>query len=446
MPYNRTMNTKSIFSLQGMNDVLPVATASSVSSFKWEQLEQKVREVMRTFSYKNIRTPLLEATALFVRGVGSTSDIVSKEMYTFPGSDGESFTLRPENTASVVRAAIQNNLLYDAPRRLYYMGPMFRRERPQRGRYRQFNQIGAEALGFSGSEVDVEMILLAVSIFSALGLTVNQDYRLEINSLGNDVERAAYRAALSEYLLTFQNDLKAEDRARVESNPLRLLDSKNICTQRVLSNGPKLTDYLGKSSKNQLRTIELALDEAAIPYSINPSLVRGLDYYSGVVFECVTERLGAQNAICGGGRYDGLFEEMGGPSTPAVGFAFGVERVLELLQIIGLEPSEPALDAYAITTDPKFLSRMASLLQSLRSKGCAIQMQSSQTDASGNSSMQSMKNQFKRANASGARFSIVLGESEFNSNTISVKNMLNGEQSVLPISDPSSIAAILLSK
>jgi histidyl-tRNA synthetase len=440
------MNASTITSIQGMNDILPVDTKSSVASSQWEWLEGVVRDVMQRFSYQNIRTPLVEPTALFVRGVGEATDIVSKEMYTFPGSDGESFTLRPENTASVVRSAIQNNLLYDAPRRLYYMGSMFRRERPQKGRYRQFNQIGAEALGFSGSEMDVELILLASAIFSSLGLTANSDYRLEINSLGNAEERRMYKDALTSYLIQNKNDLDESDLPRIEINPLRLLDSKNKRTQSTLRDAPQLPSFLGEQSLSQLKQITRSLDLASVPYTLNPSLVRGLDYYTGAVFEFVTEKLGAQNAICGGGRYDGLFEQMGGSQTPAVGFAFGVERVLELLKSIGKTTPTPAPDVFVVVSDSALFPSLMGALQRLRMNGVSIQMQASQRDSDGYSVMPSFKAQFKKANVSGARYTIIFGDSEATSNTLTLKNMADGTQSTLPLADIDSILSALNEK
>ena len=333
--------------VKGMNDILPP------ESLRWESLEATVRELMARYAYRNIRTPILEHTALFVRGIGEVTDIVEKEMYSFEDrsdkhGQAEHLTMRPECTASVVRAVIENNLLYDGGKRLYYMGPMFRREKPQRGRYRQFHQIGAEVLGFAGPEVDAELILLASTLWKAIGLT---DVRLELNSLGQPTERALHRAQLIAHFEIHADKLDEEARRRLHSNPLRILDTKNPAMKEVVESAPKLLDFLGAESLTHFSGLKAILDANGIQYTINPRLVRGLDYYNLTVFEFVTDRLGSQGTVCAGGRYDDLIVQIGGKAAPAVGWALGIERVLELLKEQGASTSVPAPDAYAVIPD-----------------------------------------------------------------------------------------------
>ncbi|WP_312841443.1 histidine--tRNA ligase, partial [Delftia tsuruhatensis] len=326
-----------------MNDILPAESA------RWEWLEAQVRELMARFAYRNVRTPIVEHTQLFVRGIGEVTDIVEKEMYSFEDKlNGERLTLRPEGTASLVRATIENNLLYDGGKRMWYMGPMFRHERPQRGRYRQFHQIGAEALGFAGPDVDAELILLAVSLWKQLGLT---QWRLEINSLGQPEERQAHRQALIAYLEQHQDVMDEEARRRMYSNPLRVLDTKNPAMQAMVNGAPRLLDFLGEGSLAHFDGLKAILDANGVPWTVNPRLVRGLDYYNLTVFEFITDMLGAQGTICAGGRYDYLIEQVGGKSAPAVGWALGVERVLELVKELGADIPAPMLHAYAIVPD-----------------------------------------------------------------------------------------------
>ncbi|HZY16084.1 MAG TPA: histidine--tRNA ligase, partial [Ramlibacter sp.] len=310
--------------VKGMNDIVPPVSAT------WEWLEQQVRQLMARYAYRNIRTPIVEPTALFVRGLGEVTDIVEKEMYSFEDRlNGEQLTLRPENTAGVVRAVAEHSLLYDGPKRLYYLGPMFRHERPQRGRYRQFHQIGAEALGFAGPDVDAELILLASALWQALGLA---DVRLEINSLGQPDERKQHRAELIAYLERHGDQLDEDARRRLHSNPLRILDTKNPAMQQLVEGAPRLMDFLGAASLAHFNGLRAILDANGVGYTINPRLVRGLDYYNLSVFEFVTGSLGAQGTICAGGRYDDLIAQIGGKPAPAVGWALGVERVLELVR------------------------------------------------------------------------------------------------------------------
>ncbi|MEK9804068.1 MAG: histidine--tRNA ligase, partial [Curvibacter sp.] len=325
-----------LLAVKGMNDILPPDSA------RWEQLEAQVRELMARHAYRNIRTPIVEPTPLFVRGLGEVTDIVEKEMYSFEDRlNGEQLTLRPECTAGVVRAVVEHNLLYEGGKRLYYMGPMFRHERPQRGRYRQFHQIGAEALGFAGPEVDAEMILLADALWKTLGLS---DVRLELNSLGQPEERKQHRAALIAYLEQHADQLDEDAKRRLHSNPLRILDTKNPAMQALVEAAPKLIDHLGEASLAHFQQVRAILDAAGVAYTLNPRLVRGMDYYNLTVFEFITTRLGAQGTICGGGRYDYLIEQIGGKPAPAVGWALGVERVLELLREQGADTAAPVPD------------------------------------------------------------------------------------------------------
>ena len=439
------MSGAKISAIKGMNDILPFATSSqSITSGQWEWLEDKVRAVMARFAYRNIRTPIVESTHLFVRGLGDVTDIVEKEMYSFEDKmNGDALTLRPENTAGVVRAAIEHNLLYDAPRRLYYMGPMFRHERPQRGRYRQFHQIGAEALGFGGAEVDAEMILLADSLWRDLGFKQGIDYHLEIGSLGQSAERKEHRAALIAYFEQHLDQLDAEAQKRLHTNPLRILDTKNPAMQALVEAAPKLMDYLGDASMAHFKTVTAILEAHGITYTVNPRLVRGMDYYNLTVFEFVTPHLGAQGTICGGGRYDDLMSQMGGKPAPAVGWALGVERVLELLKELKLQATEPAPDAYAVIPDLTDVLRVMPILQALRSSGVAVQMQASSANADGQTAMPSFKAQFKRADASGARYALVFGADELAQSCVAVKPMLGGEQVKLPLADLSALAAFL---
>ena len=402
--------------VKGMNDILPPDSA------RWEALETAVREVMRLHAYRNIRTPIVEPTALFVRGLGEVTDIVEKEMYSFEDRlNGEQLTLRPESTAGVVRAVVEHNLLYEGGKRLYYMGPMFRHERPQRGRYRQFHQIGAEALGFGGAEVDAELILLACALWQAIGL---QDVRLELNSLGQPPERLQHRAALIAYFEQHADQLDEDAKRRLHTNPLRILDSKNPAMKALNEAAPKLLDFLGAESLAHFNAVRAILDANGVAYSINPRLVRGMDYYNLTVFEFITERLGSQGTVCGGGRYDYLISEIGGKHSPAVGWALGVERVLELLKEQGSASPEVAPDAYAIIPDADSLPLVTPVLQTLRNMGVSVQMHAPADSTGG---MGSMKSQFKKADASGARFALIFGPDELAQQLVTVKALRDGE-------------------
>jgi len=399
--------------VKGMNDLLPPDSAGV------EWLEQCLRVLMARFAYRNIRTPIVERTPLFVRGLGEVTDIVEKEMYSFEDRlNGDPLTLRPEATAGVVRAAIEHSLLYEGPRRLYYMGPMFRHERPQKGRYRQFDQIGAEALGFSGPEIDAELILLADALWKEIGLL---DVRLEINSLGQPEERQAHRNALIAHFEQNASLLDEDGRRRLYSNPLRILDSKNPQMQPVVESAPRLLDFLGDASLAHFNALRSVLDVNGVAYRINPRLVRGMDYYNLTVFEFVTDRLGAQGTVCAGGRYDYLFEQLGGKPTPAVGWALGVDRVLELVRSADLLPSAPVPNAYAVIADIAFMPFVLQVLQGLRGLGVNIQMH-----AGVDAAMGSLKSQFKRADASGARYALVFGSDEMQSRCVTVKPLREG--------------------
>ncbi|WP_313076770.1 histidine--tRNA ligase [Melaminivora sp.] len=424
-----------LVAIKGMNDILPPESA------RWEWLEDKVRSLMARYAYRNIRTPIVEPTPLFVRGLGEVTDIVEKEMYSFEDRlNGEQLTLRPEATAGVVRAVVEHSMLYEGGKRLYYMGPMFRHERPQRGRYRQFHQIGAEALGFPGAHADAELILLAHALWQELGL---QDVRLELNSLGQPEERKAHRAALIAYLEQHQEVLDEDARRRLYSNPLRILDTKNPAMQAMVEGAPKLMDFLGEASLAHFDAVKAILDANGVAWRINPRLVRGMDYYNLTVFEFVTDRLGSQGTICGGGRYDYLIEQIGGKSAPAVGWALGVERVLELLREQHAAPPACACDAYAIVPDAAALPQVMAALQRLRALGVSVQMHA---PAGAGEGMGSMKSQFKKADASGARFALVFGADELARGAVTVKPLRDaGAQTEQPLASLADWAATLQS-
>lgn len=396
--------------VKGMNDVLP----PNSDAVQW--LEGRVRTLMSKHAYKNIRTPIVERTPLFVRGLGQVTDVVEKEMYSFEDRlNGDPLTLRPEGTAGVVRSVIEHSLLYEGGKRFYYIGPMFRHERPQRGRYRQFDQIGAEALGFSGAEIDAELILLAVALWRDIGLT---DVRLELNSLGQPEERQEHRKALVAYFESHQDALDEDSLRRLQTNPLRILDSKNPLMQEIVNGAPRPIDFLGESSLAHFDFLKQILDANQVSYTINPRLVRGLDYYNLTVFEFTTDRLGSQGTVCAGGRYDYLIENLGGKAAPAVGWALGVDRILELLKEQGVVGAEAVLDVYAVVSDVSAMPCALKALQELRGAGVSVQMQ-----ASSDGVMASMKSQFKRADSSGAQFALVFGKEEVLSNTVTIKSL-----------------------
>jgi histidyl-tRNA synthetase len=415
---NPVSKLERLTAVKGMNDILPPDSA------RWEWLESKVRTLMERYAYRNIRTPIVEPTPLFVRGLGEVTDIVEKEMYSFEDRlNGEQLTLRPEATAGVVRAVAEHSMLYDGGKRLYYMGPMFRHERPQRGRYRQFHQIGAEALGFPGAELDAELILLANALWKELGL---QNVRLELNSLGQPDERKAHRAALISYLEQHSHALDEEARRRLHSNPLRILDTKNPGMQSIVEAAPRLIDFLGGESLAHFNVVKAILDANGVAWSLNPRLVRGMDYYNLTVFEFVTDQLGSQGTICGGGRYDYLIEQIGGKAAPAVGWALGVERVLELLKEQGSAVPNPAPDAYAIIPDAAALPVAMATIERLRGHGVSVQMHGASPSVEG---MGSMKSQFKKADASGARHALVFGADELARGMVLCKALRDGSGS-----------------
>ena len=427
-----------ITAIKGMNDILPPESA------RWEWLEAIVRRVMAEHAYRNVRMPIMEQTQLYTRGLGEVTDIVEKEMYAFEDradqhGRADHLALRPEGTAGLVRAVAEHNLLYDGGKRLYYMGPMFRRERPQRGRYRQFHQIGAEALGFGGPELDAELILLAVALWRELGI---QNWRLELNSLGQPDERREHRAALIAYFEAHADQLDEDARRRLHSNPLRILDTKNPAMQALVEGAPQLIDYLGDASRQHFEAVQAILAASGVEWRINPRLVRGLDYYNLTVFEFITESLGAQGTICGGGRYDYLIEQIGGKPAPAVGWALGVERVLELLKEEGVHTLDPQPDAYAVIQDAAALPQAMRLLNQLRALGVAVQMHAGTGEGMG-----SMKSQFKKADGSGARFALIFGADELAAGEVTVKALRDGAgaQTRQSLAEPATWADILKS-
>ncbi len=396
--------SQTLQAIRGMNDILPAEAEL------WEQFEELVRDWLRAYGYRPIRMPIVEPTPLFARAIGAVTDIVEKEMYSFTDAlNGEELTLRPEGTASCVRAALQNNLLYDGPKRLWYMGPMFRHERPQKGRYRQFHQVGVEAMGFSGPDVDAEQILMGARLWDDMGL---DGIRLEINSLGQPEERARHRADLVAYLQQHHDQLDEDARRRLHTNPLRILDTKNPAMQGLVEGAPKLVDYLGEGSLKHFEGVQALLKDAAIPYRINPRLVRGLDYYNLTVFEWVTDQLGAQGTVCAGGRYDGLVEQLGGKPTPACGFAMGVERLLALWRDQGNEHRAQVPDVYVVhqgEAADRFALRVA---EELRDAGFAVHFH-----CGGGS----FKSQMKRADASGAVLAAIVGDDEARAAEVTLK-------------------------
>ena len=415
--------------VKGMNDILPPG------SRQWEWFEEAVCRVMGRYGYRQMRTPIVEPTALFVRGLGEVTDIVEKEMYSFTDRlNGDALTLRPENTAGVVRAAVEHNLLYDGGKRLFYIGPMFRHERPQRGRYRQFHQVGVEALGFPGPEVDAEVILMVRALWRELGL---QDVQLQLNSLGQLDERQAHRAALIAHFERHQDLLDADARRRLHANPLRILDSKNPAMRELVETAPRLMDYLGEDSLRHFESVCAILERAGQPHTLNPRLVRGMDYYNLTVFEWVTDRLGAQGALCGGGRYDSLVEMLGGRPAPGIGWGLGIERVLDLLAESGLQAPPHLPDAYFVVADVQDLPAATALAEDLRALGLSVVLHAGTAEGPG-----SMKSQFRRADASGARYALVLGETERQEAQVGIKplRVAGADQMLRPLGNPAQWA------
>ena len=396
-----------IQSIRGMNDLLPEQSAT------WQYLERAVADVLGRYSYREIRFPILEQTELFKRAVGEVTDIVEKEMYSFADRNGDSLSLRPEGTAGCVRACTQNGLLHNQTQRLWYTGPMFRHERPQKGRLRQFHQIGVEAFGLVGPDIDAELLLITARLWKVLN--IDHAVKLQINSLGTSADRATYRAALVDYLMQRHDQLDEDSQRRLSSNPMRILDSKNEATQALLQEAPKLADFIDQESREHFHQICAVLDQAGVAYEINQRLVRGLDYYSKTVFEWVTDSLGAQGTVCAGGRYDGLVEQLGGKPCPGVGFAMGVERLVLLLDELGVVPDSVGqqLDLYLLVVGNVEQQALV-LAENLRTDCDNIRLE---VNCGGGS----FKSQIKKADKSGAAIALILGEDEAASGTIGVK-------------------------
>ncbi len=403
-----------------MNDILPEQTPV------WQFLEEKVRRTLGSFGYQEIRMPVVEQTDLFKRSIGEVTDIVEKEMYTFADRNGDSLTLRPEGTAGCVRAVEEHGLIFNQTRRLWYTGPMFRHERPQKGRYRQFHQVGVECFGMDGPDIDAELLILTARLWQSLGLADHA--RLEINSIGTAEARGEYRQALVDYLGEFRSDLDPDSQRRLLTNPLRILDSKNPETQRILEKAPVLDDYLDDESREHFEQLTALLEAAGVPYAINNRLVRGLDYYGKTVFEWVTDSLGAQGTLCAGGRYDGLVEQLGGRPTPAVGFAMGMERLILLLETLDLVPAEVngQADVYVTALGDSAVTVAFQVSEQIRS---AVPGLTVITHCGGGS----FKSQMKKADRSGARIAVVIGDNEVREGVVGVKQLrLDGEQEQVP--------------
>ena len=397
---------KSIQAIRGMNDILPEQTSS------WQYVERTFMKLVQSYGYKEIRMPILENTALFKRSIGEVTDIVEKEMYTFEDRNGDSLTLRPEGTACCVRAAMQHGLLHNQTQRLWYAGPMFRHERPQKGRYRQFHQFGVETFGLAGPDIDAELILMTNRLWQMFGMS--DDVTLELNSLGSSAARQEYREVLVKYFESHESELDEDSRRRLLSNPLRILDSKNPEMQKLNEKAPKLIDHLDEESKQEFETLCHILDTAGVHYKINPRLVRGLDYYSKTVFEWVTDKLGAQGTICAGGRFDGLVEQLGGKATPAIGFALGLERLIELIDLPEEIEKDNALDVYLVLAGEQAISKGMPLSEKWRNEVSDIKLQ---VNCGGGS----IKSQMKKADKSGAALAFILGDDELEKNSIAIK-------------------------
>ena len=406
-----------IQAIRGMHDILPD------ESWLWRHVEESMQAIFDGFGYQEIRTPILEQSQLFMRAIGEVTDIVEKEMYSFEDRNGDSLTLRPEGTAGVVRACIENGLLHNQTQRLWYRGPMFRHERPQKGRYRQFHQVGVEAFGFEGPDVDLEILLMTAAMWQALGLS---DVELQLNTLGTPEERARYRDRLVAYLEQHTDALDEDSKRRLHTNPLRVLDTKNPDMQSIVAEAPSLMEYLGEESLAHFEQLRAGLEKAGIPYVVNERLVRGLDYYARTVFEWVTDRLGAQGTICAGGRYDGLVEQLGGKPSCGIGFGMGIERVIALLQEQGKTDSPDIADLYFVTAGNTTIDAQcvaARLRQALPGVRLLV-----------NCGGGGFKAQFRKADKSGARFALILGEDERDKGVIALKPLREGgEQQELPI-------------
>ncbi|EGQ9518548.1 histidine--tRNA ligase [Vibrio parahaemolyticus] len=404
---------KTIQAIRGMNDCLPT------QSPLWQKLENTVKNVISAYGYNEVRMPIVEETNLFSRAVGEETDVVSKEMYTFDDRNGDSLTLRPEGTAGCVRSCIQNSLINRDEQRLWYMGPMFRHERPQKGRYRQFHQCGVEVFGLNGPDVDAELIMMTARLWRELG--IDKHVRLELNSIGSQEDRADYRTALVAFLAQHIDVLDEDCKRRMHTNPLRVLDTKNPDIQAILGDAPRLSEYLGEESKAHFAGLCELLDAAGIEYTVNERLVRGLDYYNRTVFEWITESLGAQGTVCGGGRYDGLVEQLGGKPTPAVGFAMGLERLVLMLETLELTDVRRSVDVYVVTAGEGTMMAGMKLAEQLREAISGVRVMNH--FGGGN-----FKKQFKRADKVGAVVALVLGENEVADNTVVLKDLVGGEQ------------------
>ncbi len=421
---------KNIQAIRGMNDYLPADTAI------WQRIEGTLKQVLASYGYSEIRLPIVEQTPLFSRAIGEVTDVVEKEMYTFEDRNGESLTLRPEGTAGCVRAGIEHGLLYNQEQRLWYIGPMFRYERPQKGRYRQFHQMGVEVFGLQGPDVDAELIMLTHRWWKALGIADHVE--LELNSIGSLDARANYRSALVAFLEQHKEVLDEDCKRRMYTNPLRVLDSKNPDIQTLLNDAPTLGEFLDEESREHFSGLCALLDDAGIKYRINQRLVRGLDYYNRTVFEWVTSSLGSQGTVCGGGRYDGLVEQLGGRATPAVGFAMGLERLVLLVQAVNPE-FEPTriVDVYVIASGQGVQSAAMQLAEKLRDANPALKLM---TNFGGGN----FKKQFARADKWGARIALVLGEDEVKAGQVVIKDLRTGDQQTLAQSDAAATLHTLL--
>lgn len=411
-----------IQAVKGMNDLLPVAQKDfKLTAALWQAFEDIVASWTRSYGYNQIRTPIVEQTGLFIRSIGEETDVVGKEMYTFADSNDKlGLSLRPEGTASCLRAVVEHNLLYNNPQKLWYMGPMFRRENPQKGRYRQFHQVGVEALGFAGPDVDAELIAMCADLWNRLG--IRQYLTLEINSLGNQDERAAHRAALVDYLQQHEDILDEDCKRRMYTNPLRVLDTKNPALQTMANAAPRLIDFLGEESLIYYQSLKNLLNGLGIDYVENPRLVRGLDYYNLTVFEWTTDKLGAQATVCGGGRYNGLIEELGGKASPSIGFALGIERLLLLVQEFGQLNVNDAPDIYVMHLGAGTNLTAMQHAAVLRAAGLNLYVHCGD---------QSLKAQLRKADASGAAIALIIGEEEQINNTVTLKNLRTHEQQTI---------------
>ncbi|NNF51666.1 MAG: histidine--tRNA ligase [Gammaproteobacteria bacterium] len=411
--------SKRIEAIRGMNDVLPADIPA------WHRLEAVAREAMAVYGYSEIRLPIVEQTALFERSVGEATDIVEKEMYTFTDRGGDSLTLRPEGTASCVRAGISNGLLHNQRQRLWYSGPMFRYERPQKGRYRQFYQIGAEAFGFEGPWLDVELLLLSRRIFNGLGI---RNLRLQVNSLGSPETRRRYREALVDYFSSAHEQLDEESQRRLKRNPMRILDSKNPDMAELIAGAPEILSYLDDASAAHFAGLREGLDAAGVEFTVNSRLVRGLDYYTHTVFEWLTDELGSQGAVCAGGRYDGLVEELGGKATPGVGWSMGIERLVALMQSQGSAPDAPPPHAFLIAVGRPAAIEMLKLAEKLRDAVPGLRL-------SGQAGEGSLKSQLKGADRSDAGVALIIGKDELADGRVAYKPLRSNEEQVLLTSD-----------